>query len=116
MESDYNKFEWAREYVYGIDADYRLVKSAKVSAFLNGDGRANIIRANGLDHFIKSQEYKANLNWLHQMIVKTMQFDILISNPPYSVSAFKSTVEYGEESLIYLINLLIVVQKLNVCL
>jgi len=96
---DYNKFEWAREYVYGIDADYRLVKSAKVSAFLNGDGEANIIRANGLDHFIKSQEYKGKLKLVASDDSKNnAQFDILISNPPYSVSAFKSTVEYGEES------------------
>ena len=83
---DYNKFEWAREYVYGIDADYRLVKSAKVSAFLNGDGEANIIRANGLDHFIKSQEYKGKLKLVASDDSKNnAQFDILISNPPYSV-------------------------------
>lgn len=55
---DYDKFGWAEDYVYGIDADYRLVKSSKVSSFLNGDGEANIIRANGLDHFEKSKEYK----------------------------------------------------------
>jgi type I restriction enzyme M protein len=96
---DYNKFEWAREYVYGIDADYRLVKSAKVSSFLNGDGEANIIRANGLDHFIKSEEYKGKLKLVASDDNKNnAQFDVLIANPPYSVSAFKSTVKYGEES------------------
>ena len=52
---DYDKFGWAEDYVYGIDADYRLVKSSKVSSFLNGDGEANIIRANGLDHFEKTK-------------------------------------------------------------
>jgi type I restriction enzyme M protein len=48
---NYEKYDWAKEHVYGIDADYRLVKSSKVSSFLNGDGEANIIRANGLDNF-----------------------------------------------------------------
>lgn len=92
------KFEWAKDYVYGIDADYRLVKSSKVSSFLNGDGEANIIRANGLDHFLKSKEYKNKLKIMDKATNDNGQFDILIANPPYSVNAFKSTVKYGEES------------------
>lgn len=96
---DYDKFGWACDYVYGIDADYRLVKSSKVSSFLNGDGEANIIRANGLDHFEKSKEYKGKLQFTSNDDHKdNAQFDILIANPPYSVNAFKSTVKYGAES------------------
>lgn len=96
---DYDKFGWAGDYVYGIDADYRLVKSSKVSSFLNGDGEANIIRANGLDHFEKSKEYKGKLKFTANDDQKeNAQFDILIANPPYSVNAFKSTVKYGAES------------------
>ncbi|MBP1561763.1 MAG: restriction endonuclease subunit S [Oscillospiraceae bacterium] len=93
------KYEWAGEYVYGIDADYRLIKSSKVSSFLNGDGEANIIRANGLDHFKKSKEYRNRLTVVTSEDSKdNAQFDILIANPPYSVNAFKSTIQYGEES------------------
>ncbi len=96
---DYDKFGWAGDYVYGIDADYRLVKSSKVSSFLNGDGEANIIRANGLDHFEKSKEYKGKLKHTCADNNKdNAQFDVLIANPPYAVNAFKSTVKYGEES------------------
>ena len=96
---DYDKFGWAGDYVYGIDADYRLVKSSKVSSFLNGDGEANIIRANGLDHFEKSKEYRGKLKVTSNEDAKDNgQFDILIANPPYSVNAFKSTVKFGEES------------------
>ena len=96
---DYDKFGWAGDYVYGIDADYRLVKSSKVSSFLNGDGEANIIRANGLDHFEKSKEYRGKLKVVSNEDTKdNAQFDILIANPPYSVNAFKSTVKFGEES------------------
>lgn len=96
---DYDKFGWAGDYVYGIDADYRLVKSSKVSSFLNGDGEANIIRANGLDHFEKSKDYKGKLKITSNEDHKdNAQFDILIANPPYSVNAFKATVKYGEES------------------
>ena len=96
---EYDKYAWAGEYVYGIDADYRLVKSAKVSSFLNGDGDANIIRANGLDSFEKSKEYKGKLKHTSSEDSKdNAQFDVLIANPPYSVNAFKSTIKYGMES------------------
>ncbi len=33
------KFSWAKDYVYGIDLDDRLVKTAKVSAFLMETGK-----------------------------------------------------------------------------
>lgn len=36
-------FKWAKQFVYGIDNDYRLTKTTKVACFLNGDGEANII-------------------------------------------------------------------------
>ncbi|WP_160679332.1 AAA family ATPase [Clostridium sp. C8-1-8] len=95
----YNPFGWAKDYVYGIEADYRLVKTTKVSSFLNGDGEANIIRANGLDHFIKSKDFRGKLKGVSKENKQNNeQFDILIANPPYSVAAFKSTVKYGDES------------------
>jgi type I restriction enzyme M protein len=95
----YDQFGWAKDYVYGIEADYRLVKTTKVSSFLNGDGEANIIRANGLDHFIKSKDFRGKLKEVSKENQQdNEQFDILIANPPYSVTAFKSTVKYGEES------------------
>ncbi len=93
------KFEWAKEYVYGIEADYRLVKTTKVSSFLNGDGEANIIRGNGLDHFTTSKDYRGKLKEVSKENQKdNAQFDILIANPPYSVSAFKSTLNSGGDS------------------
>lgn len=94
-----NPFNWAYDYVYGIEADYRLVKTAKVSCFLNGDGLANVIHADGLDHFQKSLDYKGKLKEVSKDDPKDNSvFDILIANPPYSVSAFKNTLKNGEES------------------
>lgn len=95
---DSEKFSWANEYVYGIDLDDRLVKTAKVSAFFNGDGEANIIWANGLDSF-ESDEYVGKLKYSQRFDKKNNgQFDILISNPPYSVDAFKTTLKDGANS------------------
>jgi len=94
-----NPFDWAYDYVYGIEADYRLVKTAKVSCFLNGDGLANVIHADGLDHFQKSIDYKGKLKEVSKEDPKDNGvFDVLIANPPYSVSAFKNTLKNGEES------------------
>ena len=90
------KFLWAKDTVYGIDLDNRLVKTTKVSAFFNGDGEANIVWANGLDHFTKSETYRGKLRRASGQ--DNGQFDILISNPPYSVDSFKGTVAFGEES------------------
>ena len=53
------KFKWAKNCVYGIDFDNRLVKTAKVSAFFNGDGEATIIWGDGLDSFEHSEVYTA---------------------------------------------------------
>ena len=93
------KFLWAKDFVYGIDLDNRLVKTTKVSAFFNGDGEANIIWANGLDNFEKTGEYRNLLRQTQPYDKKNNgQFDILISNPPYSVEAFKSTLRCGEET------------------
>lgn len=103
---DYDKFGWASDYVYGIDADYRLVKSSKVSSFLNGDGEANIIRANGLDNFEESKEFKGKLKVVsNEDNQDNAQFDILVANPPYSVNSFKSTIKKGEKSFVLFENL-----------
>jgi len=94
-----NQFEWAKEFVYGIEADYRLVKTTKVSSFLNGDGEAIIIRADGLDNFHKSTDFKGKLKEVSKENNQdNAQFDILVANPPYSVSAFKNTLKFGDES------------------
>lgn len=90
-------FDWASEYIYGIEKDYRLAKTTKISTFLNGDGDANVICGDGLDHFTKSKEYKDKLKEMNSE-KENRQFDVLIANPPYSVSGFKTMLKYGKES------------------
>jgi type I restriction enzyme M protein len=82
-----DEFCWAKEFVYGIEKDYRLVKTAKVSCFLNGDGEANIVHANGLSPFAsyKDRLYSAQND--------NEVFDILLANPPYSVKQFVNTID-----------------------
>lgn len=44
-------FAWAHDYIYGVELDYRLVKTTKVGCYLHGDGIANVIHGDGLDSF-----------------------------------------------------------------
>ncbi len=85
-------FDWATQYVYGIEKDYRLVKVGKVGCYLHGDGLANVLLSDGLGSFQKTKEYKGLLKQTKADFPQDNgQFDILISNPPYSVSSFKRT-------------------------
>lgn len=74
-----NEPNWTREYLYGIEKDYRLAKTSKVAAFLNGDGDVNIITGDGLEER------------------PLPAFDVVVSNPPFSISGFKHYVTNGAE-------------------
>lgn len=85
-------YEWATDYVYGIEKDYRLVKVGKVGCYLHGDGLANVILSDGLGNFVNTKDYKGKLHKTNNDNSKdNQQFDIILSNPPYSVSSFKQT-------------------------
>lgn len=66
---------WTRDYILGIERDYRLARVAKIACFMNGAGDANIIYGNGLDN--------------HNGLCVPESFDALIANPPYSIKDFK---------------------------
>lgn len=66
---------WEKEYLYGIEKDYRLARVSKISLFMHGAGEGNIIFGDGLDNYPEKG-------------VENNQFDILVANPPYSVAAF----------------------------
>ncbi len=93
-----DQFDWAEDYVYAIEKDYRLVKTAKVSCYLHGDGLAKVIHGDGLGDFTTSKEFKDLLKVADRTYPQdNKQFDLVVSNPPYSVSAFKgSMIEEGK--------------------
>jgi len=89
--------EWAEKYIYGIDNNYSLAISTKVNMILHGDGSSNIFKNDGLSnlqayHSLKGSKLaennpsdnhysKPNANiWVNE------RFDIVISNPPFSVN------------------------------
>jgi type I restriction enzyme M protein len=89
-----DQFDWAEDYVYAIEKDYRLVKTAKVSCYLHGDGLAKVIHGDGLDDFSTSKSYKDRLLEVDSTYPQdNKQFYVIVSNPPYSVSAFKTMMD-----------------------
>lgn len=98
-------FDWAYKYIYGIEKDYRLVKVGKVGCYLHGDGLAQIIHSDGLGNFSKTEEYKGLLKKTDKDFPQeNKQFDIVVSNPPYSVSSFRNNARKyytGDDFRIY---------------
>lgn len=96
------QFDWAEKYIYGIEKDYRLVKTAKVSCYLHGDGLAKVIHGDGLGDFATSKEFKDLLKETDKTYPQdNKQFDVIISNPPYSVSAFKGLMDEEKSKLAF---------------
>ncbi len=82
-------FNWANEFVVGIEKDYRLAKTTKISGFLNGDGEAVVINGDGINKF-NCDEYQNTL--LYSDKKNNPIFDFVIGNPPYSVGGFMKNI------------------------
>ena len=80
------KSGWERGCIYGIEKDYRLARVSKISLFMHGADEGNIVFGDGLD------------NHENEITIKNGMFDILVANPPYSVSAFKNHLELKNNS------------------
>lgn len=74
--------DWAKEYIFGIEKDYRLARASQIACYINGDGEANVIFGDGLEEHEQLQLDKA-------------KFDLVLANPPYSVDAFKNYLNVG---------------------
>ena len=78
---------WERDCLFGIEKDYRLARVSKISMFMHGADNGNVVFGDGLD------------NHNEKIVIENGQFDILVANPPYSVSAFKNHLELKNNQL-----------------
>jgi type I restriction-modification system DNA methylase subunit/restriction endonuclease S subunit len=75
--------KWTKDYIYGIEKDFRLARTSQIACYINGDGDANLIFGDGLEEH-------------DQLKLEKKKFDIVVANPPYSVEAFKNYLNVGK--------------------
>jgi type I restriction enzyme M protein len=89
---------WAQEFLYGMDNHPHLALTTKVNMVMNGDGHVHVYADDSLDDFNEYEDlmritskknfYNGELN---------EQFDIVISNPPFSMKIDTVTKEKYRE-------------------
>jgi type I restriction enzyme M protein len=86
-ENDWSSAEayrYANEYIYGVDFDDKLVRVAKMSMIVAGDGKANILRVNSLDIRAWQNSPAADRIGKFEKDVIDGDFDLVLTNPPFS--------------------------------
>jgi type I restriction enzyme M protein len=94
---DNREHRWAQKYIYAIEHNFELGTATKVNMILHGDGSTNVFVKDGLLPFRFYQ--KAEPNALNTHDVDSLynnkdinaQFDVLVSNPPFSVNLDNET-------------------------
>lgn len=95
---DHRENRWAQTFIYGIEHNFNLGTASKVNMILHGDGSTNIFVKDGLLPFNYYTKETAP-NALVGSIVDTNyagksingQFDVVVSNPPFSVDLDNDT-------------------------
>lgn len=95
---DHRENKWARTYIYGAEINFNLGTATKVNMILHGDGSTNIFVKDGLAPFRK-YEKSSEPNALNQYVTQNLyldkevneQFDLILTNPPFSVQLDNDT-------------------------
>ena len=90
IEDDLGDADWVRDNLVGIEKDYRLARVSKVSFYMHGAGKGNVVFGDGLENYPdKGIDSRTDRG----------RFDILVANPPYSVAAFKPHLKLHNNEL-----------------
>jgi type I restriction enzyme M protein len=76
--------EYAGECLYGVDFDDKLVRVAKMSMIVAGDGKANVLRVNSLDVRAWQNSPAASQIGPFTKTATDGNFDLVLTNPPFS--------------------------------
>mgnify|MGYP000916394364 CR=1 FL=1 len=99
---DNRENKWAREFIYGSEINFNLGTATKVNMILHGDGSTNIFVRDGLlpfSEYKKDQEPNAlrqclddtNYSEQNKTLKVNANFDVILSNPPFSVNLDNDT-------------------------
>jgi type I restriction enzyme M protein len=77
-------YRYANDYLYGADFDEKLVRVAKMSMIVAGDGKANVFQVNSLDNKAWQNSAAATKIGPFTKETKDGNFDLVLTNPPFS--------------------------------
>lgn len=100
--------QWAEHYIYGVESNFNLGTAAKVNMILHGDGSTNIFVKDGLLPF-NFYDKESAPNFLKQCNKDEIyfdkevneQFDVVISNPPFSVDLDNETKKNVKKEFVF---------------
>jgi type I restriction enzyme M protein len=97
------KHAWAEKYIYGIDFNEDLAMASKINMVMHGDGSVNIESEDGLSAFGKFNGSRLKITQSSEVYPKKVneQFDVILSNPPFSITLSKDTKEELSEIFEY---------------
>lgn len=105
---DHRENKWASNFIYGSEINFNLGTATKVNMILHGDGSTNIFVKDGLLPF-KFYTKETAPNFLNQSGLDTVyhdkevngQFDVIITNPPFSVDLDNETKKNVKKEFIF---------------
>jgi len=105
---DHRENKWAQQFIYGIEINFNLGTATKVNMILHGDGSTNIFVKDGLLPF-KFYDKETAPNFLKQFEHDPLygekevngQFDVIITNPPFSVDLDNETKKNVAKEFIF---------------
>ena len=105
---DHRENKWAEKFIYGIEINFNLGTATKVNMILHGDGSTNIFVKDGLLPF-KFYDKETAPNFLEQYKQDNAyfdkevngQFDVIITNPPFSVDLDNETKKNVKREFIF---------------
>ena len=105
---DRRENRWAQTFIYGIEHNFNLGTASKVNMILHGDGSTNIFVTDGLlpfNFYVKETApnalncSKKDSKYANKEI--NGQFDVIVSNPPFSVDLDNDTKNTLDSSFLY---------------
>lgn len=100
--------KWAQTYIYGAEINFNLGTATKVNMILHGDGSTNIFVKDGLLPFARYEKetapnaLKANeLDKYYQDKEINGQFDLILTNPPFSVELDNDTKKIVDKEFLF---------------
>lgn len=105
---DNRENKWAQTYIYAVESNFNLGTATKVNMILHGDGSTNIFVKDGLLPFSCYEKntapnvmHDSNLDALYSDKNVNGNFDLIFTNPPFSVNLDNDTKKSLKDSFIF---------------